>query len=177
MQAALADAERLYDQTEIEAALDRMAADIARDLAASTPVVLCVMNGGVVMMGYLLVRLHFLLEVDYLHVTRYRGRVHGGELCWHREPELSLRGRTVLVIDDILDEGHTLAEILAYCRKRGANQVAAAVLVNKRHDRKQPGARADYVGLHVDDRYVFGFGMDYKGYLRNVPAIYAVKAS
>ncbi len=80
-----------------------------------------------------------------------------------------------MIVDDILDEGHTLVEILDYCRDQQASQVATAVLVNKRHERKQLRAVVDYVGLEVADRYVFGFGMDYKGYLRNVPAIYAVK--
>lgn len=174
---ALTDAEQLYGQSEIETALDRMAMEIARDFAASTPVVLCVMNGGVVTMGHLLMRLHFPLEVDYLHVTRYRGGTQGGELCWQHKPGMSLENRSVLIVDDILDEGHTLAEILDYCRDQQARQIAAAVLVNKRHDRKPPRAVVDYVGLAVDDRYVFGFGMDYKGYLRNVPAIYAVKES
>jgi hypoxanthine phosphoribosyltransferase len=177
MIAALADAKLLYGQSEIEAALDRMALDITRDFAQSNPVVLCVMNGGVVIMGHLLTRLHFLLEVDHLHVTRYRGRIRGGDLSWRRKPELPLTNRAVLVIDDILDEGHTLVGILEYCRDQQARQVATAVLVNKRHDRKQARAVVDYVGLTVEDRYIFGFGMDYKGYLRNVPAIYAVKES
>ncbi|MGI8739720.1 MAG: hypoxanthine-guanine phosphoribosyltransferase [Gammaproteobacteria bacterium] len=175
MIAPLADAEQVYGQSEIEAALDRMAVDITRDFAQSNPIVLCVMNGGVVIMGHLLTRLHFPLEVDYLHVTRYRGRTHGGALSWQRKPELPLNDRAVLIVDDILDEGHTLVEILDYCRDQQASQVATAVLVNKRHERKQLRAVVDYVGLEVADRYVFGFGMDYKGYLRNVPAIYAVK--
>lgn len=174
--AALSQAECLYDQIQIELALDRMAVKISDDLARANPITLCVMNGGLIMAGHLLTRLNFPLQVDYLHVTRYRSQLRGGVLVWNREPELSLEGRAVLVIDDILDEGHTLAAVLEYCRSKGAERVAAAVLVDKRHARKHPGAHADYLGLHVDDRYVFGFGMDYRGYLRNLPAIYAAAA-
>jgi hypoxanthine phosphoribosyltransferase len=169
--AALVAAERLYDRAQIEIALDLMATEIERDFEGRNPVVLSVMNGGLIVTGHLLTRLSFPLQLDYIHVTRYRGRTRGGEIHWHKEPVIPLRDRTVLIIDDILDEGHTLAEILAYCRGRGAAQVAAVVLVDKRHRRKV--AAADVAGLTVDDRYVFGFGMDYKGYLRNLPAIYA----
>lgn len=172
---ALAQAERLYDRAQIDAALDRMAARIEGDMARANPICLSVMNGGLITAGHLLTRLEFPMQIDYLHVTRYRGQLSGGELNWNRKPVLALKGRAVLVIDDILDEGHTLAAILDYCRAQGAERVAAAVLVDKRHARKHPGARADYLGLSVDDRYVFGFGMDYRGYLRNLPAIYAAK--
>jgi hypoxanthine phosphoribosyltransferase len=172
--AALNSAERLFDQAQIEAALDRMAAEIGREFENSNPVVLCVMNGGLIVTGHLLTRLTFPLQLDYIHVTRYRGRIRGGEIHWHKEPLIPLQGRAVLVIDDILDEGHTLAEILDHCRRSGAARAAAAVLVDKHHARRASGARAEVVGLKVDDRYVFGFGMDYKDYLRNLPAIYAI---
>jgi hypoxanthine phosphoribosyltransferase len=175
--AALGNAEQLFDRAQIEAALDRMADRIWRELESCNPVALCVMNGGLIVAGHLLTRLTFPLQVDYIHATRYRGRTRGGEIYWHKEPVIPLKDRAVLVIDDILDEGHTLAAILAYCREQGARRALAAVLVDKRHDRKQPGAHAHYVGLTVDDRYVFGFGMDYKGYLRNLPAIYAAKTT
>jgi hypoxanthine phosphoribosyltransferase len=168
---ALAAAERLYDRAQIEAALDEMAAQIERGLQGRNPLVLCVMNGGLIVTGHLLTRLDFPLQLDYIHVTRYRGRTRGGEIHWHKEPIIPLRGRAVLIVDDILDEGHTLAEILGYCLTQGAVHTMVAVLVDKRHGRKV--AAADVAGLAVDDRYVFGFGMDYKGYWRNLPAIYA----
>lgn len=175
--AALACAERLFDQAEVEAALDHMAERIGREFENRNPVVLCVMNGGLIVTGHLLTRLSFPLQLDYIHVSRYRGGTRGGEIHWHKKPLIPLKGRAVLVFDDILDEGHTLAEILKFCRIHGAARVAAAMLVDKHHGRKVPGARADFVGLTVEDRYVFGFGMDYKDYLRNLPAIYAVKAT
>jgi hypoxanthine phosphoribosyltransferase len=171
----LRQADLIHAQPAVEAALDRMAAAIAGRLEGANPVVLGVMVGGVVPLGCLLPRLDFPLQVDYLHVTRYRGDVRGGTLDWRARPSTPLEGRSVLVVDDILDEGATLTAILDHCRAAGAREVLSAVLVEKLHDRK-PGIRhADVTGLEVPDRYVFGYGMDYRGYLRNARGIYAVK--
>ncbi|MDD3519110.1 MAG: hypoxanthine-guanine phosphoribosyltransferase [Chromatiales bacterium] len=172
----LAEADCLHDESAVQAALDRMAADITARLGDSNPLVLCVLTGGVVAAGHLLTRLHFPLQLDYLHATRYRGATRGGdELHWLAHPRVALAGRSVLVVDDILDEGHTLAGILEHCREQGAREVLCAVLVEKLHDRRNPHATAEFIGLTVPDRYVFGYGMDYREYLRNAPGIYAVK--
>jgi hypoxanthine phosphoribosyltransferase len=133
----LANAERLYDRLQIKAALDTMSNCITRELESSDPIALCVMNGGLIVAGHLLTRLSFPLQLDYVHVTRYHGRTRGGEIHWYKKPVIPLKNRAVLVIDDILDEGHTLAEILSHCRIQGAKRITAAVLVDKRHDRKQ----------------------------------------
>ena len=169
------EADELHGPEQIHAALDRMAAEITASMADSLPVVLCVLTGGIIPTGHLLTRLAFPLESDYLHATRYRGETSGRqEVQWVSEPDISLSGRTVLVVDDILDEGNTLADILRFCNESGARQVYSAVLIQKRHDRRDPAVQADFVGLEVDDRYVFGFGMDYKGYLRNLNGIFAL---
>ncbi|NIR60318.1 MAG: hypoxanthine-guanine phosphoribosyltransferase [Gammaproteobacteria bacterium] len=172
--AVYAQAERLYSAEEVEHALDRMAEEVTGALADRDPVLLCVMTGGVVPAGKLLPRLDFPLQLDYIHATRYRGEVRGGVLHWMARPALPLRERVVLLIDDILDEGHTIVGIEQYCLAEGARAVYTAILIDKRHQRKVPGARADFLGLEVDDRYVFGYGMDYRGYLRNAPGIFAV---
>lgn len=175
VRAALEGAERIYDGAAVEAALARMAAEITVDMADRLPLVLCVMIGGLVPAGRLLPLMNFPLEVDYVHATRYRGETSGGELVWQAKPHTALEGRTVLIIDDILDEGHTLAALQAFCREEGAGDVRTAVLVRKEHNRCLPDVRADYIGLSVDDRYVFGAGMDYHGVLRNVDGIYAIR--
>lgn len=171
--AVMTEADRLYTMDEVGAACDRMAAMINRDLAGQELIVLCIMNGGLVATGLLLPRLTMPLRVDYLHATRYRGATTGADLHWRVEPSNDLGQRHVLVIDDILDEGYTLASIIAFCQAREAASVSAAVLVQKTHDRgvRPPVA---YVGMQVPDRYVFGAGMDYKGYWRNAAGIYAV---
>ena len=168
-----ARAERIYSQEDIDAAYDRLANVITQSLENRNPLVISVMVGGLIPAGQLLPRLDFPLQMDYLHATRYHGSTQGGELHWLVRPSHSLQDRVVLLIDDILDEGVTLAAICAACRQAGAREVYTAVLLNKLHSRKS-GFEADFVGLDVEDRYVFGCGMDYKDYLRNVPGIYAI---
>jgi hypoxanthine phosphoribosyltransferase len=165
----------LYPKAVVEAALDRMAQEIHDKLADKNPILLCVMIGGLVPMGSLLLRLDFPLELDYVHATRYRGETSGGDLHWKMRPQSDMRHRTVLVVDDILDGGLTLKAILDDCHQRGADEVHSAVLVDKRRPREQGGLeKADFTALMVDDRYIFGYGMDYRNYLRNAPGIYIV---
>nr|WP_298249008.1 hypoxanthine-guanine phosphoribosyltransferase [uncultured Halomonas sp.] len=176
MRELMANADCLISQEEVELALDRMAEAITHDLGDKLPVFYCVMNGGLITTGHLLTRLGFPLEVDYLHATRYRGKTRGGELFWRVSPEIPMAGRHVVIVDDILDEGATLAAILDYCREAGAASITTAVLVDKQHDRKAvPDLKANYCSLEVADRYVFGFGMDIEGYWRNAPGIFAPK--
>jgi len=167
----------LFTTKEVEEALDRMAAKIHEQLHDKNPVILCVMVGGLVPLGNLLPRLDFPLEVDYVHATRYRSGISGGELQWKVKPSREINGRTVLVVDDILDGGVTLAAILAEVKAMGAAEVFSAVLVDKHHKRVENGLKhADFVGLEVDDHYIFGYGMDYNEYLRNAPGIFVVAA-
>ena len=169
-------ADCLFAEPQVEAALDNMAIAIRQQLADTNPVMVCLMNGGVVPFGKLLTRLPFPLQVDYVHATRYGARLKGGELEWIAGPFVAARDRTVLLVDDILDEGTTLAAIEARYRADGAKRVYKAVLTRKDRPRKV-AIDVDFVGLEIPDRYVFGYGMDYKGYLRNAPGIYAVAAA
>lgn len=169
------NADLLVDAAGVEQAVERMASAITTRLAKSNPLVLCVMNGGIVPTGWLLPRLDFPLQIDYVHASRYQGDIEGRELHWMAKPVLSVQNRAVLLIDDILDEGITLAGIVDWCRGQGAAEVLTAVLTVKQHDRNHTGLVADFVGLQIPDRYVFGCGLDYKYYWRNLPAIYAVK--
>ncbi len=165
----------LYTKAQVEAALDSMAEDIHNQLSEKNPLLLSVMIGGLVPVGNLLPRLDFPLELHYIHATRYQGETQGGDLHWKAVPQFDVEGRTVLVVDDILDGGLTLASIIEFCRSRGAAEVYSAVLVDKQHERVPGGIeKADFTGLSVDDRYVFGYGMDYKEYLRNAPGIFVV---
>ena len=174
--AIISEADLLVGESEVSAAIDRVAREISAQLKESNPIVLCIMNGGLIFTGQLLTRLAFPLEVDYVHATRYGCETAGAHLHWTVRPQLDLKGRTVLLLDDILDEGVTLAAIAEFCRQQGAAQVLMAVLVEKLHLRKvTPGMRADFTGIEVGDRFLFGYGLDYKGYWRNAPGIYAVK--
>lgn len=163
---------RLHTDVEVEAALDKMAAKINASLAALNPVILCVMNGGLVTTGKLLTRLTFPLTLDAINVSRYGNQTHGSKINWLQKPNHSLQKRTVLIIDDILDQGLTLQAIYQYCQQQGASHVYSAVLVDKQIAKAKP-VHADFIGLSVADYYLYGYGMDYKGYLRNAPGIYA----
>lgn len=168
-------AECLFGKPEVEAAIDRLAGEINAVLGDTELLVVCVLTGGLVPVGQLLPRLRSPLQLDFVHATRYRGQTTGGAIHWFVKPRSDLKGRAVLLIDDILDEGLTLAAIQDYCRGNGAREVYTAVLVEKQHHRKHPDVQVDFIGLKVDDRYVFGYGMDYNEYLRNAPGIFAVR--
>ena len=172
---ALAAADLLHDRAEIEAVIARIGGEIDVALAGERAVFLTVMNGALMFAGQLALAIGTDLEFDYVHATRYRGATSGSELHWLREPAVSLQGRTVLLVDDILDEGHTLKAVRDDCLRRGAQRVLIASLCSKRHDRLVEGIAADFNGIELPDRYVFGYGMDYHEQGRNLPAIYALR--
>lgn len=170
----LKNADCLYTSKDVEKAIINLAVEITETIGKDKPVVLAVMNGGLIPAGMLIPKLNFPLQVDYLHATRYRDQLRGSEIKWVVQESINLKGRTVLIIDDIHDEGITLEIIKNYCLECGAKKVYSSVLVNKVHNRKN-STSADFKGIDVPDRYVFGYGMDYKGILRNAPGIFAIK--
>jgi hypoxanthine phosphoribosyltransferase len=174
--AMLANADLLYSMDDINQALDTIAVNLTRDYAEQHPLVLCVMNGAVMTTGHLMSRLLFKLELDYIHASRYGDKTTGGELRWQAKPHSTLQGRHVLLIEDIYDEGLTLAALRDYCLQAGAASVSCVCLFNKKHSNKV-GPVPEYIGLDVPDRYVFGFGMDVEGDWRNLPAVYALRES
>ncbi len=170
-----AEADLIYSYEEVEAAIKKMSQGITAVLADKNPVILCLMIGGIIPTGKLLPLLNFPLQVEYVHVSRYRGGTRGGALHWIRKPTISLQDRHVLIVDDILDEGMTLMAIVEECKNSEAKTIHTAVLADKQLDKERSFKKADFTGVTVPDRYVFGYGMDYKEYLRNAPGIYAVK--
>lgn len=166
--------EEIADAATVQTCLDRLGHEISDVLHDRFPLVLPVMGGAIVFAGQLLPRLDFPLEFDYLHVTRYRGKTQGGAVEWRVLPGQSVAGRTVLVIDDILDEGETLFAIKQKLQEMGAARIHTAVLADK-DIRKTKPVQADFVGLKVPNRFVFGCGMDAYGLWRNLPEIRALK--
>lgn len=175
IQAILDQAQCLYNEAEIQAALDSMALAITEELKDKNPLVLCVMTGALVFTGQLLPRLKFPLQLDYIHVTRYGGSVRGRDLHWLVEPRLSLKDRTVLILDDIMDAGLTLSAIMDFCEQEKAKDIYTAVLVSKKRER-EPGVHfePDFVGVTTENKFLLGFGLDYHEYFRNVSGVYAV---
>ena len=170
--ALLRHAEVLFSAEEVQQAVKRVADEINNALAGRHPLLLSVMGGAVVFTGQLLPLLDFPLDFDYVHVSRYGSGQQGGTVQWKVEPGENVAGRVVLLVDDILDEGQTLAAVRSRVLGMGAAACYAAVFADKQHGRAKP-AHADFVGLQVPDRFVFGFGMDIQGAWRNLPAIYA----
>jgi hypoxanthine phosphoribosyltransferase len=172
----LEDSDRVASAEEVEAALARLAKEITEQLRKTYPVILVVMGGAVVFAGQLLPRLRFPLDFDYVHVTRYGAAIEGSKVEWRVAPPSGVRGRAVLVLDDILDGGHTMLAVREELRVLGAASFQCAVLVEKTLSRAKP-IGADFVGLRIPDRFVFGCGMDAKGYWRNLPEIRAMKGT
>jgi hypoxanthine phosphoribosyltransferase len=172
--ALLANADLIHSEETVQAALAQVAERIRERLSEKHPLVLCVMTGGVIFCGQLLPKLDFPIDFDYLHATRYGPETQGGKISWRMAPWTSVKGRSVLVVDDILDEGVTLAAVKESLMRLGATEVLLAVFTDKLNGKTKPIA-ADFVGLTVPDRFVFGYGMDVDGAWRNLPAIYAMK--
>src|SRR3989338_3219700 len=170
----LQQAELLCSAEQVQASLHKVARQINAALADTHPLVLSVMGGAVVFTGQLLPMLDFPLDFDYVHVSRYGDARHGGQMHWKVEPRQNVRGRLVLVLDDIFHEGPPLGALRQPVLELGARKFAGAVFADKRHGRAKP-IHADFVVMELPDRFVFGYGMDIEGAWRNLPAIYAVK--
>jgi len=170
----LDSAELIHSAAAVDAAIGRVAAEITAKLKDRYPLVLSVMGGAVVFTGRILPLLNFPLDFDYIHASRYGTATSGGQVDWKVEPTDNVLGRTVLVLDDILDIGDTMLAIRERVLAFGASAFYSAVLTDKTKREAKP-ISADFVGLSLPDRYVFGCGMDAYGSWRNLPAIYALK--
>lgn len=172
-----ANSDCLYDLNMVQLALQGMAWDLEQQLADQEPVFLAVVNGAMMPLGQLLPYLNFPLQLDYIHASRYHGAVTGeNQLTWHAKPQIDLKDRVVVLFDDILDQGLTLAGLKHYCYQAGAKQVYTVVMADKQCSRHSAGEQqADFCAFTVPDRFVYGCGLDYKGYLRNEAGIFAVR--
>lgn len=168
------NSEMIFSEGEVQAAVLRMAQQINTAMAELHPLVLSVMGGAVVFTGQLLPLLNFPLDFDYVHVSRYGNSQQGGEMHWKVAPHENVRGRVVLVVDDILDEGETLNAVKQRVMALGATSFYSAIFADKLNGKTKP-IKADFVGMEVPDRFVFGYGMDIHGAWRNLPAIFATK--
>ena len=175
--AARRGARRVLSAAQVSGAYDRMSAAIAERLADANPVVVAVMNGGVFTAIELCRRFDFPYEFAYVHPTRYGNRLTGGELEWHVEPKPELGGRTVLIVDDILDVGVTLAALERSMWALGIGTLYKAVFAVKQLKQAVERPRVDFEGVGVEDAYVFGCGMDYKGYWRGLPELLALSGT
>lgn len=168
-------AECLYTAEQVNQAIEKLAQEINQTITEEV-LALVVLNGGVIFAGALLPKLTIPLQQDYIHASRYRGNLTGaGEIHFYAKPKNSLENKAILLIDDLLDEGHTLKAIANFCEANGAKKVYSVVLLDKIIDTPKADYQADFIGLSIPNYYVYGMGMDYKEYFRNLPAVYAVK--
>ncbi len=169
-------AELLITENEIHEAINHVASQIKNEIGDTVPLFLCVMKGGLMFTSELAKKINSAIELDYVHVDRYRDKTHGGSIHWHKKPDTNLKGRVVILVDDIFDEGYTMQELIAYCKNKGACKILSAVLLKKELKDKHTSYQPDFVGMNVEDRFVIGWGMDYKGFWRNLTDIYAIKS-
>jgi len=164
----------LFEQQEIDIGIAKMALSMSKNIEDSFPLVLCVMNGGLYLMGQLMRHWQFPLTLDYVHATRYRLSTLGSDVVWKAYPQNEIKDRHVVIVDDIFDQGYTLEDIKSYCLKQGAKSVKSCFLIRKSHDRKKAKIEADYAALECGDLYLYGNGMDLKSHFRNLKDVYAL---
>jgi hypoxanthine phosphoribosyltransferase len=172
--AFLENSDTIASAEEVQSAVRRIAGEIQERLSDAYPLVLAVMGGAVVFAGQVLPLLRFPLDFDYIHASRYGAATRGAGVDWKVSPPGLAKGRTVLVLDDILDHGETMSVIRERLLELGATRFHCAVLVEKTLGMQKP-IKPDFVGLTIPDRFVFGCGMDAKGFWRNLPEIRAMK--
>ncbi len=167
------NADLLISRHDITQAVDRMAIQLVSRLSKSNPLMICVLQGGIFFFSRLIEKLRFPMELSYVHVSRYGKDIEGGELEWLAKPTICLKGRHVVFVDDVFDHGITINRLVDWAYSEGASGVTTSVLVEKAIAQEND-AKADFSGFNVGDRYLFGCGMDYRGYWRNLPDIYAL---
>lgn len=177
LETVLQQSECLITENRIAAAYDKLAATLNIHYAQLNPIIMVVLNGGLIPAGHLFTRLSFFHRMDTIHATRYRGNKGTNELEWKARPKFAIKDEHVLLIDDIFDEGITLKAIVEELKKEQPLSIMTCALLDKKHERKVADFSVDFVGTEVEDRYIYGCGMDYHGYLRHLPGIYALKNS
>jgi hypoxanthine phosphoribosyltransferase len=165
----------IADQREVKMAVDRLAEAVNAYYGDREIILLIVMTGAVMPAAWLASKLKMPIQMDFVHATRYAGQTEGGEIEFRVPPRLNLEGHDVLIVDDIYDIGLTLQMIEGYCESRGANSVNSAVLVRKIHDRETTGNLPEFIGMEVEDKYIFGCGMDVYEHWRHLDEIRALE--
>lgn len=170
----LATSKRLMKQNEVEKLMRTMTKEIEVKLGDLNLVILTIMSGGLVPTGIFMKYFKSVCELDYIHLTRYGNQTTGGEIKWHRRPQSIVKNRNVLLIDDILDRGITLETAMHECYNQGANSVHTAVMVKKNISCRSGVQNSDFFAVELPEGYLFGSGLDYKGYFRNLDGIYSL---
>ena len=170
----LATSKCLMKQNEVEKLMRAMAKEIEIKLGDLNLVILTIMSGGLVPTGIFMKYFQSACELDYIHLTRYENQTTGGKIKWHRQPQKIVQDRNILLIDDILDQGITLETAMHECYNQGAKSVHTAVMVKKNIPCRSGIQNSDFYAFELPEEYLFGSGLDYKGYFRNLDGIYSL---
>jgi hypoxanthine phosphoribosyltransferase len=162
----------LFSKSDIEKRVAEMGAEITRDLAGSELIALCVLKGAMFFCSDLMRHIAFDVALDFIQVSSYGDqKTSSGVVTLLKEPQLDMRGKSVLIVEDIIDSGLSMNEVFRYIKlDRGAREVRTATFLDKPTARKVP-FKADYVGFSIDPKFVIGYGLDYAEKYRNVPDI------
>lgn len=163
----------VHDAATVRIALDQLALRLDLALRFHDPLLVCVLQGGVYLAGQLLARLRFPLQQATVQVTRYGDSTAPGDLRWLSPLSMDVRGRSVLLVDDVFDRGLTLSLLHDHLMAAGAQQILSAVIARKDVEHLT-SYRPDFIALECGADYLFGCGMDYHGYWRNLPEIRAL---
>lgn len=166
------DLERvLFDEPTIHRRLDEIAGQISRDYSKKELTVIAVLNGSLVFMADLMRRIPLPLRLDCLSVASYHGKAQtSGEVIFKQVALPDVQDRHILILDDILDSGHTLAAIREKLQTAGPRTIKVCVLLSKKKERARK-VDADYLGFEIEDEFVVGYGLDYDERYRNLPYI------
>lgn len=166
----------LFDQVQIRDRVAEMGAEITREFAGEPLTIVAVLQGGALFMADLIREIRLPLEIDSISVASYHGAMESsGNVTFHQTRMPNLRGRNVLILDDILDTGRTMRAIKDKLRGEcSPKSVRSVVLLSKSIERAVP-IEADYCGFAVGNEFVVGYGLDYQGRYRNLPVIGVLK--
>ena len=167
----------LYTQEQVDSRLDELAKQLTAKYQDECPLVVSVMTGALVFTSDMLKRLPFKLNLDYVDVSSYaNGSQSAGRVKLIQDLSSDIKGRPVIIMEDIIDTGHTLKYLADLLQNRGAKSIEICALLDK-PDRREVDVEADYVGFKVPDEFIVGYGLDYSGFYRNLPYIGILKRS
>ncbi|WP_373841999.1 hypoxanthine phosphoribosyltransferase [Limosilactobacillus sp.] len=165
----------LFTKEDIEKATDRLAKQLTADYRDKRPLVVSVLTGAVLFTVDMLEKMDIMAQLDFIDVSTYFGGTQStGNLKLIHDLNSDVRGRDVLIMEDIVDSGHTLKFLIDLLKKRGAKSIKTASMMDKPEGRKYD-VKVDYYGVQVPNEFLVGYGLDYKGFYRNLPYIGILK--
>jgi len=156
------------NRAQIEARVAEMGREISADMAGEALILLCVLKGAVFFATDLARAMSIDVSLDFIQVSSYgSAKESSGVVTILKEPQLEMNGRSVLIVEDIIDSGMSMREVYRYIHSRGASKVRVATFLDKPAARKVPFT-ADYVGMTIEPNFVVGYGLDHAERYRNL---------